>query len=277
MNTFQRILRLLSQPQRLPYKLFHKLENYLIRIMLRRTITVKHNKVGIFTIRNFGFLTKYRASTFSSKEPETIEWIDGFGSSESLLDVGANIGLYSLYAASKGNSVRSMEPDALNFALLNLHILDNGLEENIIAYPYAINDKSVISQLNIQNYKWGGANSSFDRVVDWRGEDNFSSQFKQGSPGITIDEFVEASGFKPNHIKIDIDGNELLTLNGARKTLDSKDLKSILIELYEGNPEYDACLEILEDLSLVLKSKSHPVGSHSNKEPINHIFSKSQV
>jgi FkbM family methyltransferase len=242
--------------------------------MLGRTITVKHNKDSVFTIRNFGFLTKYRASTFSSKEPETIEWIDGFGSSDSLLDVGANIGLYSLYAASKGISVRSMEPDALNFALLNLHILDNGLEKNIIAYPYAINDKSLISQLNIQSYKWGGANSSFDRAIDWRGKYNFNSQFKQGSPGITIDEFVEASGFKPNHIKVDIDGNELLTLNGARKALNSKDLKSILIELYEDNPEYEVCLEILEKSGLVLKNKSDLAESNSSKEPKNHIFSK---
>ena len=277
-NILQRLLRLFLQPHKLPYKLFHKLENYVIRISLKKRILVQHNNECIFTIRNFGFLTKYRASTFSSKEPETIDWIDDFERSDNLLDIGANIGLYSLYAASKGNNVRSLEPDALNFALLNLHILDNELEQNIIAYPYAINDKRAISLLNIQNYQWGGANSSFGRAVNWEGKGNFQKKFIQGSPGITIDEFVEASDFKPNHIKIDIDGNELLALIGAKQTLEDKNLKTILIELYEENPEYKRCLEIIEKSGLVLKNKFHPLEeSHSNKMPKNHIFSKKHV
>ena len=82
-----------------------------------------------------------------------------------MLDIGANIGLYSLYVAKKENIVRSSEPDALHFPLLNLHIKDNGLTDIIIAYPFSINDKSCISVLNIQEYSWGGAHSSFDREV----------------------------------------------------------------------------------------------------------------
>ena len=121
-NILQRLLRLFLQPHKLPYKLFHKLENYVIRISLKKRILVQHNNECIFTIRNFGFLTKYRASTFSSKEPETIDWIDDFERSDNLLDIGANIGLYSLYAASKGNNVRSLEPDALNFANYLFHL-----------------------------------------------------------------------------------------------------------------------------------------------------------
>ena len=40
-----------------------------------------------------------RADTFSSKEPETLEWIDTVPEGAVLWDVGANVGLYSVYAA----------------------------------------------------------------------------------------------------------------------------------------------------------------------------------
>ena len=45
------------------------------------------------------------------KEPEIIRWIDQFLQGDTLLDVGANIGLYSLYASKSGCNVVSIEPD----------------------------------------------------------------------------------------------------------------------------------------------------------------------
>jgi hypothetical protein len=42
----------------------------------------------------------YRADTYATKEPETIEWLrENLRDGDSFYDVGANIGLYSLYAA----------------------------------------------------------------------------------------------------------------------------------------------------------------------------------
>ena len=42
---------------------------------------------------------RYRAESFSVKEPETLEWIDRFGGAGAFFDVGANVGLYSIYYA----------------------------------------------------------------------------------------------------------------------------------------------------------------------------------
>ena len=47
----------------------------------------------------------WRARTYLTKEPETINWIDGFKKNEVFFDVGANIGLYSIYAAKKNCKV----------------------------------------------------------------------------------------------------------------------------------------------------------------------------
>ena len=44
-------------------------------------------------------LSYYRIETFSTKEPETLNWIDKFEKKTTFWDIGANIGLYSCYAA----------------------------------------------------------------------------------------------------------------------------------------------------------------------------------
>ena len=58
-----------------------------------------------------------------SKEPETLNWISSFDPGDNLLDIGANIGIYSPFAAARNHKVISLEPDALNYALLNLNII----------------------------------------------------------------------------------------------------------------------------------------------------------
>ena len=68
----------------------------------------------VFNILDFGAVTRYRAHTFETKEPETLRWISSFESTDTLLDIGANIGIYTLFAASNHHTVIALEPDALN-------------------------------------------------------------------------------------------------------------------------------------------------------------------
>ena len=71
-----------------------------IKILIERTETITHNNLKLkIAIPNL--LCKWRAQTLSTKEPETLEWIDDFPNYAILWDIGANIGLYSLYAAKK--------------------------------------------------------------------------------------------------------------------------------------------------------------------------------
>ena len=46
----------------------------------------------------------WRSNTILTKEPETIEWINNFKKKEILYDIGANVGIYSLFASKKKNS-----------------------------------------------------------------------------------------------------------------------------------------------------------------------------
>lgn len=80
---------------------------------LARSLPVYENTHEIFRVLDFGSTTRMRASSFETKEPETIRWINIFREGEKLLDIGANIGIYSLYSALKGLYVISVEPEAL--------------------------------------------------------------------------------------------------------------------------------------------------------------------
>lgn len=61
---------------------------------------VNHNNVNLKLVcpNRFAY---WRAKSFSTKEPETLNWIDQFSENSIFYDIGANIGLYSLYAAKK--------------------------------------------------------------------------------------------------------------------------------------------------------------------------------
>ena len=71
-------------------------------------------------------IEKWRHDTFWEKEPETIAWIDDMEPGEVLYDVGANVGVYALYAASRGIKVVAIEPVFENFSRLMQNIELNG-------------------------------------------------------------------------------------------------------------------------------------------------------
>ena len=69
---------------------------------LSRQILVKHKNVKM-TFYTPNALCYWRAKTFSTKEPGTLKWIDKFVANSIFWDIGANIGLYSIYAGKKGH------------------------------------------------------------------------------------------------------------------------------------------------------------------------------
>ena len=79
-------------------------------------------------VRNYEM---WRAGHYDDKEPDTLDWIDThFKPGDTVFDIGANIGQYSLYAAKRLNhdiAILAFEPEALNFAKLNRNIVLNGL------------------------------------------------------------------------------------------------------------------------------------------------------
>ena len=76
---------------------------YLVKYIFeqKRNINYKNIKLAFYSPNR---LNKFRIDTFSSKEPETLSWIEKFNQSSIFWDIGANIGLYSIYSSIKFNS-----------------------------------------------------------------------------------------------------------------------------------------------------------------------------
>ena len=183
----------------------------------------------------------WRAETLLSKEPITIAWINTFREDEVFWDIGANVGIYSLYAAKlKGVVTLAFEPASFNHALLcdNIHL--NGLDGLISAYELAFSDRSQLSKLKLEDDEPGVALATI--------EQHDAGSLEQAIIVFSIDDFVDRfSPPFPAHIKIDVDGVEERILNGATRTLSDVRLKSLMVEVDEHDAErpnrVDASLE----------------------------------
>lgn len=234
-----------------------------------------NSKIGI-TFFCPNELTRWRAETFFTKEPETIEWINTFKKGDILFDIGANVGLYSLYTAKKGIDVVAFEPESQNYALLNKNIYLNRCQDKIICLNIALSDEDSINCLYMSSFQWGGAINSFGKALDEQGE-KFNPVFKQGVISYTLDSFLSRYHIFPNHIKIDVDGIEPKILKGSEKTLKDVRLKSLLIELNEELPEHTELIEKLRANGLRLSQKRHAEMFETGKysKIFNYIFERS--
>ena len=64
-----------------------------------------------------------RFASFFDKEPETIDWIKTFKANEIFYDIGANIGVFSLFAASLLKEIKVVTKLLYSFARIFLHNL----------------------------------------------------------------------------------------------------------------------------------------------------------
>ncbi|MDC0393554.1 FkbM family methyltransferase [Candidatus Pelagibacter sp.] len=196
-----------------------------------------------------------RVQSLYTKEPETLNWIDSFQpyNSEKIVfwDIGANIGLYSIYAALKFKNIEiiSFEPSTSNTRILSRNISINNLEYKINIFPLALSDKeNIISYFKETQFSEGGAISNFNSNIDYRGQIVSENQIKNKYNlfGTSIDSLILNKILKiPNYIKIDVDGIEHLILKGAENLLKDKNLRELLIEM---NPTYEKQYELISKI-----------------------------
>lgn len=222
-------------------------------------------------------VTLWRAKTLLTKEPDTIEWIDSFSSGELLYDIGANVGMYSIYAASRGVKVIAFEPESQNYAQLNRNIFLNQFQNHVTGLSMAVGKSSAIDYLFLSAFTVGGAVNNLGSSVDYNHRP-MESAFKQGVLSISLDDLIEKYNLPvPNHIKIDVDGLESDIIFGAEKTLSLTELKSVLVELNDDLPEDANVVGILRKNGFVLKGKHHaPMFDLTEYKNIyNYIFVRS--
>ena len=155
-----------------------------------------------------------RARSFFDKEPITISWIDNFAKGETLFDIGANLGLYTIYAAvMRTSTVHAFEPEALNYAELNKNIYLNDLHSSVTAYCLALSDHNKTDKLLLSDFGLGISHHDFAEN-SWKEDKQFSPDWlckkdgrrTQGCIGRTVDSLIADGLPMPDHIKIDVDG-----------------------------------------------------------------------
>jgi FkbM family methyltransferase len=144
--------------------------------------------------------------TAYANPPDAAEWSAWrrhLRSGDVFVDVGANVGVYSILAAELGCQVIAFEPDATNLRALRENIRLNGYEDRITVVPMAAADQPGV-------------------VAFTAGDGPLARIAPPGTPGTgevvatTIDSEI-AIGI--GGMKIDVEGGELAVLQGATALL----------------------------------------------------------
>jgi FkbM family methyltransferase len=193
--------------------------------------------------------TKWRVDSLFEKEPCTIDWIASFPRDSVLVDVGANVGMYSIWAAkTRGATVFAFEPESQNYALLNRNIALNQLEGRVKAYCVALSDQRGYSELYLSEFQVGTSCHSLGERVDFAHRP-MRPAYAQGCVSDRLDDLV-ASGVVPHpqYIKIDVDGFEPKVIAGARRTIADKTVRSMLIETNQNLTDHMQMVAEIESL-----------------------------
>ena len=245
----------------------------LVRARPTRVLYTKHGNI-VLNVNNP--LLYYRAKSFFDKEPDTLAWIDSFKKEDIFYDIGANVGLYSLYAGMKGVECVSFEPESQNYAELNRNIYANQLGGKIHAYCIACSNENKSDKLYLSQFGVGQALHNFGEEKDYNGHSSISG-YQQTALSYPLDQLIEKYGLrKPTHVKIDVDGIEEKVIEGAIKTLAQESTRSVLIEINENRETDKRIVDVLLGLGFSLISRYHaPIFDQGDFSAIyNYIFSR---
>jgi FkbM family methyltransferase len=201
-----------------------------------------------------------RCLKFFTKEPGTVEWIDqNVKSGDIFYDIGANIGVYSILAASRtgrNGKVYAFEPQGANFARLIDNITANNLQQIVLPNNFALNDKEGFFPFHYSSSEVGTSGSQLSSNRDVSGDHN-ATRISELKYATTIDQLLAAGEIKaPQHIKIDVDGNETLILEGMSSLLsDTNCPLSIQVEM--NDPHKDRILEFMKNHQYRLTRKHY--------------------
>lgn len=192
-------------------------------------------------------LAAWRARTLDSKEPATNAWLAALPEGEPVIDVGANVGYYALWAAmAKQAPVIALEPHVPTCAVLLDHLRMNAMQSRITAYPIGAGDADGPAMLHMAQNEPGGSCHALGEAINFRGERK-DFPMRQGSFALRLDALCAALALSPRHLKIDVDGFEPRVIAGARDIL-ARSVRSLIVETNHNLAEHRAMSRELETL-----------------------------
>lgn len=148
---------------------------------------------------------------------------------DTFLDIGANVGWFTLLAAKHvgpNGAVHAFEPRPQTRHMLKRTVHDNRLQNYVTVWPYALGDRP--GRLNLVWRR--GTENPGNSFLSFHSNIDPAYEAVQVDVRVLDDLIPDAINF-PDVIKIDVEGAEPLVFNGAKKAL-AKKKPSILSELY---------------------------------------------
>ena len=191
---------------------------------------IENNVRGI-SMKFVGYTRSLELCSQMNYETENLDFIDKIKEGETLFDLGACEGRFSIYASKKGIKCYSFEPENDNFNAFLQNIEVNEIGDGLKPFKLAIGKENTIAKLKI-GQPWAGGHQKVVEQVETREDLKFDFKGEEVIDVVSLDQFLQDNDIEvPDYLKIDIDGSEMAFINGAQKTLRNKKLKSIIFEL----------------------------------------------
>lgn len=168
---------------------------------------------------------------------------------DTVLDIGANFGLYSRFLSARvgsGGKVMAFEPLPPMAEVLRNNVQKLGLS-NVEVRQQALSDSLGLVSMSVPQYEGGGDNFYEAQIISDR-EGDFKVETN------TLDHLFEQEGVRPSFLKIDVEGHEEEVVRGGMKMLHA--LRPKLFIEVNGNPDEvgsaaEAFFLLMEELEYV--------------------------
>jgi len=164
------------------------------------------------------------------------------------LDVGANVGNHTLFAAMYlgASRVICIEPNPIAYGILRANVGLNGQHDKITLYPVGLSDARCRASIDIPAHNLGGGTLA-------------PGAADAGIEVFTGDELLNGSTI--DFIKIDTEGMELGVIRGLANTI-RRDHPSIFVEVEDKNA--DAFLRLMGTFGYTIKKRYRRYNTNEN-------------
>lgn len=151
---------------------------------------------------------------------------------DTVVDVGANIGYFTLLAArlvGKKGKVYAFEPEPRNYEAMLRNIVLNGYD-NVFAVQKAVSNVTGIAKLYLSKIDVGAHTLREYHDHPQFEESQFGEFVEVGS--VTLDEFFQEKRHPIDVIKMDVEGAEMAALLGMDRIIGENENLKMFIEFY---------------------------------------------
>jgi FkbM family methyltransferase len=182
----------------------------------------------VVNLRDCMGLNIWHRPEFNEKHERKL-FCDAIAPGSVVLDVGANIGLYTLLAAKRGARVFAIEADPRNLELLRQNVHLNGFDDRVTIFPIA-----------------AGNQQGMVMLYRTRGNSGNSNLFEGIDPVQVPCRTIDSLNLPPIDVcKMDIEGNEVSALRGMGATIARSPQIKMLIEYAERFGKTDGMMEFI--------------------------------